>query len=134
MSFHAPHATTSASSFLHLAPPSPAELTPDEIRALVLEYLVSSCCADSAQAFAREVEENRLETTGVREDGGEGRGGKGGKGRKASVGSVMSGMEPASAEVFVNGVFDPDGDEVMQDEGEDETDELEDEQIGRAHV
>lgn len=127
MSSHPPHATLSASSFLHLAPPSSKELTPDEIRALVLEYLVSSCFADSAQAFAREVEENRLESAGAVEAGLKG---TGGRGRKASVGSVMSGVEGTAMgkeEVFVDALFDPDGDEVMRDEGEEETDELEDE-------
>ncbi|KAK4058848.1 hypothetical protein OIO90_000294 [Microbotryomycetes sp. JL221] len=56
----APHSglpSVSASRYLHQAPQTVHDaFTRDQIRQLVLEYMTSSCYADSAKAFAREVD------------------------------------------------------------------------------
>lgn len=57
--------TVSASAHLRLAPgvATPPSFTREQVRELVLEYLCSGCYADSAQAFARQVDHNALEAT-----------------------------------------------------------------------
>lgn len=54
--------TVSVSAYLGLAPTNTDKFTSEEIRALVLEYLCSSCYADSAKSFAQELQiRNELE-------------------------------------------------------------------------
>ncbi|KAK4053798.1 hypothetical protein OIV83_001454 [Microbotryomycetes sp. JL201] len=55
----------SASKYLHLAPVAAQDaFSRDQIRQLVLEYMTSCCYADSAKAFAREVDSlDRASTT-----------------------------------------------------------------------
>ncbi|ORY59406.1 hypothetical protein BCR35DRAFT_295704 [Leucosporidium creatinivorum] len=126
--------TVSASSYLHLAPastPTHPSYTRDEIRQLVLEYLCSSCYADSAKAFVEEVdrreEEERQSAVAARgESGGqeEGVGAVKSLRRKESV-MGMQGVEATPPPFASEPELDRDGMVVEQEEGEDLAEERE---------